>query len=101
MCIFHCIIYFVLYNSFLGGGFALSDAVKVSGLSDWLGIQLEGLKVLPQFATLVIVCVMTAIVTEVASNTATANILLPVLAKMVTYLYFFQFIQLYQFFQLD
>ncbi|KAK2714007.1 Na(+)/citrate cotransporter-like isoform X2 [Artemia franciscana] len=66
----------------LGGGFALSDAVKVSGLSDWLGIQLEGLKVLPQFAILVIVCVMTAIVTEVASNTATANILLPVLAKM-------------------
>ena len=31
---------------------------------------------------MIIVCIMTATVTEVASNTATANILLPVLAEM-------------------
>ena len=30
-----------------------------------------------------IICVMTAAVTEVASNTATANIVLPILAQMV------------------
>ena len=29
------------------------------------------------------VCVMTATITEVASNTATANILLPILSEMV------------------
>ncbi|KAK2714267.1 Na(+)/citrate cotransporter-like isoform X2 [Artemia franciscana] len=66
----------------LGGGFALSDATKISGLSDWLGSQLEGLKILPESLILIVVCIMTASVTEVASNTATANILLPVLAKM-------------------
>lgn len=65
----------------LGGGFALSDACKESGLSTWLGEQLSGLSVLPPFAILFIVCVMTAMITEVASNTATANILLPVLSE--------------------
>ncbi|KAK2715926.1 hypothetical protein QYM36_010483 [Artemia franciscana] len=66
----------------LGGGFALSDATKVSGLSEFLGSQLEGLKVLPDFAILFLVCIMVATVTEIASNTATANILLPVLARV-------------------
>ena len=66
-----------------GSGFALSDACRVSGLSEWLGEQLSGLSVLPPFVIMLIVCVMTAMITEVASNTATANILLPVLAETV------------------
>ncbi len=42
------------------------------------------------------VCIMTATITEVASNTATANILLPILSEMVNrvsliYLYIFNF----------
>jgi len=49
----------------------------------WLGEQLAGLKVLPPFVIMLIVCIMTATITEVASNTATANILLPVLAETV------------------
>ena len=69
----------------LGSGFALSDACTKSGLSTWLGEQLSGLSVLQPFAIMFIVCVMTAMITEVASNTATANILLPVLAETVLY----------------
>lgn len=64
----------------LGGGFALSDATKESGLSDWIGQQLTGLSVLPPFVIMLIICIITATITEVASNTATANILLPILA---------------------
>lgn len=66
----------------LGGGFALSDASEKSGLSLWLGEQLAGLQSLPPFLIIFIICVMTATITEVASNTATANILLPILAEL-------------------
>ena len=55
----------------------------MSGLSEWLGEALSGLQSLPPFVIMLIVCIMTALITEVASNTATANILLPVLAEMV------------------
>jgi hypothetical protein len=34
---------------------------------------------------MLIICIMTVVVTEVASNTATANILLPILAQMVLF----------------
>ncbi|XP_046440679.1 solute carrier family 13 member 5-like [Daphnia pulex] len=64
----------------LGGGFALSDATQASGLSDWIGQQLIVLKVLPPFVIMLIICIITATITEIASNTATANILLPILA---------------------
>ncbi|XP_046438107.1 solute carrier family 13 member 5-like isoform X1 [Daphnia pulex] len=66
----------------LGGGFAISDASKISGLSTWLGAQLSVLSVLPPFIIMLTICIMTAAVTEVASNTATANILLPILSEM-------------------
>ena len=71
---------------FLGSGFAISDATTKSGLSTWLGEQLSGLSVLQPFAIMFIVCVMTAMITEVASNTATANILLPVLSETILYI---------------
>lgn len=45
-------------------------------------MQLSVLDSLPQGAVVLIICVMTAIVTEVTSNVATANILLPVLAEL-------------------
>ena len=67
----------------IGGGFALSDATQASGLSDWIGQQLIVLKVLPPFVIMLIICIITATITEIASNTATANILLPILADTV------------------
>ena len=65
-----------------GGGFALASAANESGLSDYVGHQLSGLQSLPQWAMVVVICVTVAVLTEVTSNVATANILLPVLAAV-------------------
>ena len=65
-----------------GGGFVLADASKSSGLSDWVGNQLKVLDILPDYAIVLVICVMTGLVTEVTSNVATANILLPVLSEL-------------------
>ena len=65
-----------------GGGFVLADASKSSGLSDWVGNQLKVLDILPDYAIALVICVMTGLVTEVTSNVATANILLPVLSEL-------------------
>jgi len=70
--------------SILGAGFAISDASKTSGLSLWLGNGLKSLKTLPPFALLLVTGIMTTSLTEIASNSATANILLPILAEMAS-----------------
>ncbi|KAK3731051.1 hypothetical protein QZH41_019209, partial [Actinostola sp. cb2023] len=66
----------------LGSGFALAKACKVSGLSVWLGLQLVGLKAIPSWAIVTVVCVLITTFTEVTSNTATATIFLPILAAL-------------------
>jgi len=66
----------------LGGGFALADITKKSGLSVYLVNQLDGLKSLPLLLVSFIIALSTTMVTEVASNTATANILVPILSQM-------------------
>ncbi|GIY76617.1 hypothetical protein CEXT_282911 [Caerostris extrusa] len=52
------------------------------GLSKILGEKLTLLNVLPPGAVVAIICFMTAMLTEIASNTTTATILLPVLDQM-------------------
>ncbi|XP_043231308.1 solute carrier family 13 member 5-like [Amphibalanus amphitrite] len=64
----------------LGGGFAMARAAKDSGLSVLIGDRLSFAFDLPPAALVFIVCLFTAMVTEVSSNTATATVLLPVLA---------------------
>ncbi|XP_067015099.2 protein I'm not dead yet [Anabrus simplex] len=66
----------------LGGGFAMAAASKESGLSKLLGQELVALQVLPTPLILIIICTATTFLTEVSSNTAIANIVLPVLAEM-------------------
>lgn len=66
----------------LGGGFAVAEGSKVSGLSKWVGMQLESFQVMPPAAIVFVICMLAAALTEVASNTATATILLPILANM-------------------
>ncbi|CAL8109812.1 unnamed protein product [Orchesella dallaii] len=66
----------------MGGGFALSDASNESGLSKAIGDSLIGLKDLPNPLILFIVMIMTAGITEVASNTACANVLIPILITL-------------------
>jgi sodium-dependent dicarboxylate transporter 2/3/5 len=68
----------------LGGGFALAKATSVSGLSAWMGAQLEVLHFLDSRLLVLIVTAGTAIATEVTSNVATCSILLPVLRDLVS-----------------
>ena len=76
-----------------GGGFAMAAASNESGLSSYLGKELVYLQVLHPSLILITVATATTFLTEVSSNTAIANIVLPVLAQMVrrTILVFWNF----------
>ena len=67
-----------------GGGFALAGAFKDSGLSAWVGQQLYGLKDLPPVLTIASVSTVVAFLTELTSNTATSQMVLPILAAIGT-----------------
>ncbi len=61
----------------------MADAVDKSGLSDWIGIKLNLLGELSLPVLLLIVLVGTSIITEFVSNTACANIILPIMISIV------------------
>jgi sodium-dependent dicarboxylate transporter 2/3/5 len=66
----------------LGGGLALADAVVKSGLSAWLGESLGAVSGLPLLPMLLAIAVMCALITEAASNVATATIFMPIAASL-------------------
>ncbi|XP_076634695.1 protein I'm not dead yet-like isoform X4 [Colletes latitarsis] len=66
----------------LGGGFAISAGSTSSNLSSIVGNALIALQSIDPFAILVIVCLFAETVTELTSNVAVANIILPVLAEI-------------------
>lgn len=66
----------------LGGGFALAEGGKASGMSKLIGSSLTPLKELPTLLLLFVVCLTAQTLTEFTSNVAIANILLPVLGEM-------------------
>ncbi|KAM3955758.1 protein I'm not dead yet-like isoform 2-T2 [Aphomia sociella] len=66
----------------LGGGFALAEGSKATGLSSMIGSSLAGLQGLPQPLVLLVVVLVTQFITEFTSNVAIANLILPVLANM-------------------
>jgi sodium-dependent dicarboxylate transporter 2/3/5 len=63
-----------------GGGFALANGFRDSGLSLWLGNQLAGLNVLPPILIILMISLLVTFLTELTSNTATTEMILPVLA---------------------
>ncbi|MDP6042257.1 MAG: DASS family sodium-coupled anion symporter, partial [Candidatus Latescibacteria bacterium] len=65
-----------------GGGFALASGFKVSGLSLWCAQQLAGLGDVHPLLLVVGLCLMMTFLTELTSNTATAEMFLPVLAAL-------------------
>ncbi len=65
-----------------GGGFALARGFTVSGLSQWVGDNLAGLSSLPTVLIVALVCLVVTFLTELTSNTATAEMFLPVLAAV-------------------
>lgn len=66
----------------VGGGYAVADGFKSTGLADWLGYQLVFIHNYPSLMVLLIVVAFILFFTEVNSNTATINIFLPVLASL-------------------
>ena len=64
----------------LGGGFAMAYGIQASGLSTAIATNLKFIRQLDPFVALLTVTLVSVALTEVASNTATASILLPILA---------------------
>jgi sodium-dependent dicarboxylate transporter 2/3/5 len=69
-----------------GGGFAIADGVRSSGLDTWLADSLSGLSGLPLPLLVLSICLITTSVTELTSNTATATLLMPVMAALAAVL---------------
>lgn len=65
-----------------GGGFALATGFNASGLSAWVGGSLSGLLSVPPVVLVLAVCLLVTFLTELTSNTATTEMLLPVLAGL-------------------
>lgn len=63
-----------------GGGFALAQGFAVSGLAAWVVNQVDVLSSLPVIALIISIAALVTFLTELTSNTATATILMPVLA---------------------
>ena len=66
----------------LGGGFALAEGAQRSCLSHWVGTQLSKLSFLSPGVLRLLICVLVSCVTQVASNVATASMILPVLLQL-------------------
>ena len=66
-----------------GGGLALAAAITASGLAAWLGAVLAPLGSIPTILLAAIIVALTILVTEFASNVATASGIMPVLAALI------------------
>ncbi len=65
----------------VGGGYAVANGFDSTGLANWLGSQLTFVSNFSFFTILIVVIAFVLTFTEFNSNTASANILLPILAS--------------------
>jgi sodium-dependent dicarboxylate transporter 2/3/5 len=65
-----------------GGGFALAQGFRVTGLSTLIGTRFAGLEDVPPYAMIALVCSGLTFLTELTSNTATTEMILPILASV-------------------
>jgi len=66
----------------LGGGFVLAAGFQSSRLSLWVDGQLSSLSSLHPAQIVLIVCLIAALLTEFASNSATTQVLLPIVGAL-------------------
>ncbi|CAH1794642.1 unnamed protein product [Owenia fusiformis] len=66
----------------LGGGFAIAEGASVSGLSRWLGEQLEVLNTLQPPVVVLIMCSLVSLCTEFSSNPSTSALFNPIVSSM-------------------
>ena len=67
-----------------GGGFALADALESTGFSKWAGARLAFVDDWPPILMIVTMCVVVTLLSEVASNVATATTMMPISAALAT-----------------
>ncbi len=65
-----------------GGGLALAEGFKETGLAEWIGQRLTLIEGVGFFLLLLIIIAAVNFLTEVTSNVATASMLLPILASV-------------------
>lgn len=65
-----------------GGGLALAEGFKGSGLAEWIGLQMSSLEGLSIIFIVLILIAAVNFLTEITSNLATTSMLLPILAPM-------------------
>jgi hypothetical protein len=65
-----------------GGGFALAQGFRVTGLSELIGTRFAGLAGVPPYVMITLVCAGLTFLTELTSNTATTEMILPILASV-------------------
>ena len=66
-----------------GGGLALAAGMTASGLAQWLGDALLPLSAVPLLLVALCVVAMVVLITEFASNVATASAIVPVVASLI------------------
>ncbi|MGE3182804.1 MAG: SLC13 family permease [Phycisphaerae bacterium] len=64
-----------------GGGFSLAAGMQMSGLSAWLGDAFAGLGMTDPLLLIASTCGLLTFLTEITSNTATAEIMIPIAAN--------------------
>ncbi|MCF8242716.1 MAG: SLC13 family permease [Melioribacteraceae bacterium] len=65
-----------------GGGFALAEGFVQSGLSQMVSSYFSGMIGIPPVLVIFLICISVTFLTELTSNTATAQIILPILAAL-------------------
>ena len=66
-----------------GGGLALAAGIGASGLADWLGLALQPLRAVHPLIIAAVLVGIVIVVTEFASNVATASGVIPVVAGII------------------
>src|SRR6185503_2651143 len=67
-----------------GGGLSLAAAMESTGLAKWLGEHLTALGGLPPLALYLGLAVFVLLLSELASNTAVATMMMPIIATLAT-----------------
>ena len=65
-----------------GGGFALAHGFQTTGLSAFIGQQFQGLGGVSPWLFIPLICLAITFLTELTSNTATTEMILPILAAV-------------------
>jgi sodium-dependent dicarboxylate transporter 2/3/5 len=65
-----------------GGGLSLSAMFTATGFSEWVGEQVGGLTAVPAWVVILAVVIVSLLLTELTSNTATAAAFLPIFGSV-------------------